>query len=147
MSDDFEWYCSYDQESWTIIDAADRWEAVQYVLRNDDGLWICQARKPDFPYDDLFDVDDIDCRMIENDCCEKWGEDQDSIFSEDPTREQKNDLEKRLIQTFKDWAEDHKIDLETPWCFDEMKDIEQIDRDNYCWVWTTYQGRVFNFWS
>lgn len=149
MSDGFEWYCSCDQESWKVIDAADRWEAVQYVLRNGDfdGDWICQASKPAFPYEDLFDIDDIDCRMTEDDCGEKWGEHQDSIFSEDPTREQKRDLEKRLIKTFKNWVQEHKIELEVPWCFDEMKDVEQIDIENYCWVWTTYQGRIFNFWS
>lgn len=143
MSDIFEWYFTNDDENWQWVpDAADRWDAIEAGLDycNSTPFKICRASKHDFPYDSLFDIDEIDCRATENDF-DLWGEDQDSIFDKDPTKEQKKELESMLVDTFKSWVEKNKIQLEMPLYFDRMIDIEEIDGDYFCWVWTRYRGR------
>lgn len=143
MTDVYEWYFTDDDENWQWApNAADRWDAINEGLDYYDGFpfQICRASKHDFPYHRLFDIDDIDCRTIENND-DIWGEDQDSIFTKAPTRQQGKELESMLIDTFKAWVQKNNIQLETPWCFDKMIDIEEIDPNNYCWVWTQYRGR------
>jgi len=143
MEPGFDWYCSYDKENWTLIDAQDRWGAIKHVLSAErDALWICQARKCDFPYDSLFDLDEIDYDVIEK-LPEIWGEDRYSIFDKDITKEQAKKLNRALIEAFKNWVAANEIQLATPWCFEETKDEERIDPSNYCWVWTTYSGEVY----
>lgn len=144
---DFRWYMSYDRESWTELRADNRWDAIIEGFMDNDDFYICQATHHEFPYGEMFDIEDINSRMIENDCGETWGEDQDSIFFKEPTREQVLELEHRLIATFKKWVVEYGIKLERPWCFDEIKDEEKIEYQNFCWVWTHYRGRIFKWWE
>lgn len=141
MSDVYEWYFSACGENWDLVAGKERWDAIRDGLTYYGGepFKICRASKNEFPFDRMFDVDDMEYRLID-DNPEIWGEDQDSIFRKALTREQKNEIEDMLGAAFKIWCKANNIDLEEPWAFADMQDIEDVDPDNYCWVWTWYRG-------
>ena len=129
MADGFEWYVSQDQEHWTIASADTRDEAIDAGRENygEEGFYICEAKKQDFPYRRMFHLDRMFENMIDDDWGEVWGEDQDSIFASKVTSEQVKDLEAMLIETFKAWVAKHDVKLETPWVFGATRNEEYID--------------------
>lgn len=146
MTDIYEWYYTQDQDSWELAPSDNRWDTIREGLSyyGGESFYICRASKNEFPFDRLFDVDDMEYRLID-DGCEIWGEDQDAIFRKALTRDQKNELEAALTTTFKDWCVRNNVDLEQPWAFADMQDIETVVTGNYCWVWTQYCARLFRW--
>ena len=134
-----DWYYSRDTEVWYI--AEDRQNAIKMCLE-DGARYICEAARQEFPYSSLFDIDYIDESCIE-DNGDVWGPDQYSIFDCLPTLDQKNKLNKMLEETFRQWVAEENIKLEEPWCLDFLSDPEEIIRENYCWVWTEYEGETW----
>lgn len=141
MSDEYNWYYTQDDYFWNTAEGATRedviLEGIHYYGTNP--FKICRAVHFEFPYKYMFDVGLLDENTIDN-SEEMWGEDQVSIFASNFTKEQGAELETMLIDTFKQWVNKNNIKLEFPQMFVEMIDKEEIDPNNYCWVWTHYQG-------
>jgi hypothetical protein len=140
MSDGYEWYYSADEETWHL--AVDKEDAIHMCL-SDGYKYICEARRFDFPYSDLFDISEMDFRVMES-LNDHWGEDQYSIFKVPPTNEQEAELKALLIGAFKRWADDNNIQLEEPWYFDSIRNVQEIKPENFCWVWTKYVSEVYD---
>lgn len=146
-AENYNWYYSLDEETYHLVgsDTLSRWEVISSLIDQYELFYIARCKNHEFPYNTLFDVYRMAEDAIEN-YEELWGEDQDSIYITPPTKEQEKDLKNRLIAAFKEWVNENNIKLAEPFYFAHMKDAEEIDTNNYCWVWTTYSGEPIHPW-
>lgn len=141
MIDGYNWYHTQDDYFWNMAEGASREDVILEGIHYYDKkpFKICRAKQFEFPYKYMFNVELLDENTF-NYNEEMWGEDQESIFASNITNEQGSELETMLTDTFKQWVDKNNIELEFPQMFEKIIDKEEIDPNNYCWVWTHYQG-------